>query len=93
MTAFGVPAEDDDGNAAAASAPRAAAATPPGKTAYVDGEQLHQLQDIANRVGADLQRFCNYFGVESLKKVPVDRFTEAKAALEAKSKKKEPANA
>jgi hypothetical protein len=62
------------------------------KAETVSADQLATLQDIANRVGADLQRFCNYFGVKSLKAVPADRFEEAKSALEAKAKR-EPANA
>lgn len=65
----------------------------PEATGSVSETQLRELQDIANRVGADLQRFCKYFGVESLKAVPAERFHEAKDALEAKAKRKEPANA
>lgn len=82
MTAFGVPAEDDDGNAAVASAK-----APSGK---VSEAQLHKLQDAANASGADLQRFCAYLQVASLKDVPAERFQEALDALAAKAKRKEP---
>ena len=78
QTAFGVPTEDDDGNAAAASAPAS--------NALVSEEQLHQLQDKANAVGADLQRFCAYFKVPSLKAIPASRFDDAMKALAAKQK-------
>ena len=53
----------------------------------VTKEQLHKLQDKANAVGADLQRFCNYFGVDSLKTIPADKFDDAMAALDAKAKR------
>lgn len=57
----------------------------------VTDAQLHKLQDKANAVGADLARFCAYFGIASLKEVPADKFDAAMAALDAKAKKaKEP---
>lgn len=84
MTAFGVAPEDDDGNAAVKSAPTRASA------ALVNEAQLHALQDKANAVGADLQRFCNYFGVASLKSIPAERFNEAMAAFAAKAKSAPP---
>jgi hypothetical protein len=59
----------------------------PEATGNVSEAQLHKLQDKANAVGADLQRFCNYFGVGSLKDVPAARFNDALAALDAKAKK------
>lgn len=57
---------------------------------YVSPDQLAKLQDKANAVGADLQRFCNYFGVASLKQVPADQFDAAMRALDAKKKQREP---
>jgi hypothetical protein len=54
---------------------------------YVTEAQLHKLQDKANAVGADLQRFCNYFGIASLKEIPADKFDAAMAALDAKAKR------
>jgi hypothetical protein len=66
--------------------------TPKTIVALVNEAQLHALQNKANAVGADLQRFCNYFGVESLKAIPANRYDDALTALAAKEKAKEPAN-
>jgi hypothetical protein len=90
--AFGrVAEEEDDANIAAGNdyVPAQRAATP-GK---VDDEQFRTLQAAVDRTGADLARFCKYFQVASLKDVPADRFKEALDALDAKAKRKEPANA
>jgi hypothetical protein len=59
----------------------------PEVTGTVSEAQLHKLQDKANAVGADLQRFCNYFGIGSLKDVPADKFNAAMTALDAKAKR------
>jgi hypothetical protein len=59
-------------------------------TGHVTEAQLHKLQDKANAVGADLARFCAYFGIASLKEVPADKFDAAMAALDAKAKKAQP---
>lgn len=71
---FDVATTDDDGQAA-------------GRGKTVDDAQLASLQNLASGVGADLQRFCEYFGVPSLAAIPVSRFDEATAALQAKAKK------
>lgn len=64
----------------------------PEKAGNVSDEQFQQLQAAVDRTGADLARFCKYFGVTSLKTVPANRFDEALAALDAKAKRqKEPA--
>jgi hypothetical protein len=90
--AFGrVADEEDDANIAEGNgyvpANRAAAV---GK---VTDEQFRALQAAVDRTGADLARFCKYFDVPSLKDVPAARYQEALAALDAKAKRKEPANA
>jgi hypothetical protein len=66
-----------------------AGATTNGK---VDEDQFRTLQAAVDRTGADLARFCAYFQIPSLKDVPASRFREALDALEAKAKRKEPAN-
>ncbi len=87
----GVAPEDDDGNAAVAS--RGAANDRPrngnghGNVGTVNDEQLVHLQGLASQVGADLQRFCDYFKVASLRDIPAARFDEAVSALNAKMKK------
>ena len=90
--AFGrVAEEEDDANIASGNdyvpANRAAG------NGRVSEEQFRKLQEAVDRTGADLGRFCKYFEVPSLKDVPASRFGEALAALEAKAKRKEPANA
>jgi hypothetical protein len=57
---------------------------------YVTPEQLAELQAKADEVGADVQRFCNYFGIASLKEVPSGKFDAAMKALAAKAKQKQP---
>lgn len=56
----------------------------------VTDDQFKQLQAKADEVGADIQRFCKYFGIDSLKDVPIGKFDAALAALEAKKKQREP---
>ena len=90
--AFGkVADEEDDANIASGNdyvpANRAAG------NGKVSEEQFRALQTAVDRTGADLARFCKYFEVASLKDVPASRYQEALAALEAKAKRKEPANA
>jgi hypothetical protein len=58
---------------------------------YVSEQQLAELQNKANAVGADLARFCKYFGIASLKHVPASKFDAAMSALAAKERQKEPA--
>jgi len=60
---------------------------------FVTPDQLKKLQAKADEVEADVARFCNYIGVESLKHILADQFEQAIEALEAKRKKKEPVNA
>jgi hypothetical protein len=80
--AFGrVADEEDDANIAEGNG------YTPRQQSTVSEEQLHKLQDKANAVGADLQRFCNYFGIGSLKDVPADKFNAAMTALDAKAKR------
>lgn len=76
QTAFGVAPEDDDGNAA--SKPTGNVGGP------ITDTQLHELQDLATEVGADLQKFCQYMRVSSLNDIPAGKFNQAKSALSAK---------
>jgi hypothetical protein len=77
MTAFGVPAEDDDGNAAVKST---ADDNP------IDDAQFAALVTMAESVGADVQRFCGYMKVPSLKAIKARDYDRAMAALKAKAK-------
>jgi hypothetical protein len=79
QTAFVVPTEDDDGNAAVATMPD-----------FISDRQRDDLEALASEVGADVPRFCKYFGVKTLSCITADRYDAAVEAL--KAKKKEPAN-
>lgn len=63
--------DDDDGNAAGAG-PK------------VTDEQRATLRDLADDVGADVEKFCKYMRVESLADIPASQFQRALDALEAK---------
>lgn len=81
--AVGICPEDDDGNAAS---------RPSRQDAGVNADRItpaecEELRALAEEVGADLGRFCNYLRVGSLPALPATRFAEAKAALEAKRTK------
>lgn len=89
LTSFvGIAPEDDDGNAAVAGKgadnTRQRGANDAGK--LVDDAQIVALQGMADAVGADLQRFCAYFKVADLTKIPASRYDEAIGALKAKAK-------
>lgn len=70
-------------NAVAPVLPRDVA---PAADVLVSEEELHRLQDAAGDVGADLQAFCKFMGVTSLKTIPQSRFDEAMNALSKKKK-------
>ncbi|BAQ18353.1 ERF family protein [Methyloceanibacter caenitepidi] len=63
--------DDDDGNAAGAG-PK------------VTDEQRAKLRELADEVGADVEKFCKYMRVESLADIPAAQFQRALDALEAK---------
>lgn len=62
---------DDDGNAAGAGEP-------------ISSEQVAELVDLCEKVGADKIKFCRYMKVESLAAFPASKFAAAVAALNAK---------
>jgi hypothetical protein len=88
VTAFGVPVEDDDGNKAVETmnSPRADPA-PLDRPTLITEQQFRALQDYADAKVIDLQRFCAFFQIPSLKALPAYRFDEAKAMAEAKKQK------
>jgi hypothetical protein len=65
---------DDDGNAA-------------GVGEYVTAEQAAELTALAESVGADKIKFCQYLKVGSIAEIPAKRFDQAKKALEIKRAK------
>lgn len=83
MAAFGVAPEDDDGNAASQTSRNSNA-----PSGVITGEQLAELQALADEVQADLPKFCAYLKVQSLAAIPASAFPAAKNALTAKRQKK-----
>lgn len=61
------------------------------KPGFVTQQQRDDLEALAGEVGADIPRFCKYFGVKTLSCIPAERYAAAVEAL--KAKKREPANA
>jgi hypothetical protein len=57
---------------------------------FITQQQRDDLEALASEVGADIPRFCKYFGVKTLSCITADRYDAAVEAL--KAKKKEPAN-
>ena len=72
----GIAPEDDDGNSLTQDKPKAVVMVTP--------EQVEDLNFIADDVGADKAKFCQYLKVPSLDKLPADQFDKAYAALEKK---------
>ena len=50
-------------------------------------EQIEQLHDLVDSVGANLSAFLKHLGVESLAEIPASRFEEAKRALQRKAQR------
>ena len=75
---LGMAPEDDDGNSLTQdNAPPAVG---------LGNAQLSELSALANDVGADLGKFCQYLGVGSLSEINPKNFDAAKDALEKKRK-------
>lgn len=55
---------------------------------YISREQMTQLVELADEVGADKERFCKYLRVGSLAEIPANKFDHAVALLEAKGGRK-----
>lgn len=64
---------DDDGNGASDDDP-------------ISQDQIDQLVEIAESVGADRRRFCTYFKIDSFADIRVSQFERAKNALLAKGR-------
>lgn len=66
-------ANDDDGSKA-------------NDSGTISQEQVDRLVTLADEVGADKARFCNYMGVPALAELPASKFQSAIDALESKRK-------
>lgn len=78
VTAFGVPTEDDDGNAAAKAAPT--------ESELVSDTQWGEIISLMQATNADTKKFCEAYGIESVKALPAASFAKAKAQLNRKLK-------
>jgi hypothetical protein len=68
---------DDDGNAAAS-----------GPVEYINDQQYGSIIDMMNEAEADEGKFLQYLKIESIEKMPLNKFNMAVKALEAKLAKK-----
>lgn len=55
-----------------------------GNAKLVDDVQLARLLEVAEQVGADIKRFCDYMGVRSMGEIPAAKFDAAIDKLRAK---------
>jgi len=61
--------------------------TPPEpRSEFITDQQRDDLDALAGEVGADIPRFCKYFGVKTLSCIPAERYAAAVEALKAKKK-------
>jgi hypothetical protein len=67
---------DDDGNATS------------GPVEYINDQQYGSIIDMMNHVEADEEKFLQYLKIESIEKMPLNKFNMAVKALEAKLAKK-----
>lgn len=74
--ALGLAASDEDDGAMADVGP------------HISREQVDALLALADEVDADLERFCNYAGINSVPELPASKFDAAMKMLEAKGAKK-----
>lgn len=88
VTAFGVPVEDDDGNAAARGQSQQGTVSP---AAVVSDAQWGIITDLIEKTGTDVRKFCQAYGIESVKALPAEAFDKARAQLTKKLEQKEPA--
>jgi len=58
-----------------------------GRGETINDEQLESLRALADEVGADLEKFCQYFRIEALPSLPVSDFNRAMESLRAKRAK------
>jgi len=69
------PIADDDGNSS-------------GPVEYINDQQYGSILDMMNAAEADEEKFLKYLKIESLEKMPLNKFNMATKALEAKLSKK-----
>lgn len=80
LAACGIAPEDDDGNEATAAVRKA----PP--TEKISDSQTDTIVALADEVGADLGKFCEYFKVQRLSDLPASQYDVAYKLLAKKRK-------
>ena len=65
--------QDDDGKAA--------------ETAYIDDKEKGQLLDLIAEKGVEISKFCKFFKIEELEKLPKEKFNQAFSVLKARTTK------
>jgi recombination protein RecT len=61
----------------------------PDAPALVSAEQVEQIIALADEIGADKAKFCQWLGVSIFSEIPASQFDRAVSALEAKRRKAE----
>src|SRR6185369_8787071 len=54
---------------------------------FITKNQVKELEEIIDNVGADRDKFLAFLGVKRLEEIPADKMTAAKKALDAKTKR------
>ena len=81
MAACGIAPEDDDGNGAIGTNGKT-------KSATISPEQVQQIIDLVDEVGADDVAFLKYLQITDITQLPADKFDSAITALNRKRVKK-----
>lgn len=77
-------AEDDDARSVSERREEA----PLEASGPISAAQMVEIRELADRVGADIPRFCRYLKVNSIADIPAGKFDAAVAALKAKEAKR-----
>ena len=62
---------EDDGNAAA-------------EVGFISEDQANSIRDLIDEAGVDIKRFCAYFKVDGIAKIPAKEYNRAVAAINSK---------
>ena len=73
LTGLATQGADDDGKAA--------------ETAYIDDKEKGQLLDLIAEKGVEISKFCKFFKIEELEKLPKEKFNQAFSVLKARTTK------
>lgn len=66
-----------------------------GNAIYITTDNIHAIEDLALRSGADIETICNYYGIDDLKSMRIKQFHETRRRLQHKinvAKESKPVN-